>query len=138
MRSRKAAQELDGIDALPVQMAGVEGEAEFFAAVEGVEGHLGAVEVEGDLAGMDLEGEPDAALAADVEDRVPLLGELGQAIASIVCGVGPRIARHVGPERRAGEAAETPSPSFSAARQVAIISSAARCCTPAGSPSPQT
>ena len=36
----KSAQELDRIDALPVQMARIEGEAELLAAVQGVEHHF--------------------------------------------------------------------------------------------------
>ena len=47
---RKTAQELDRIDALPVQMARIEREAELLAAVQRVQDHLGAVQVEGDLA----------------------------------------------------------------------------------------
>src|SRR5439155_10080911 len=54
---REAAHELRRVDPLPVQVAGVEQQAELLPAVQGVEYHLGRVQVEGDLPRVDLEGE---------------------------------------------------------------------------------
>src|SRR5262249_5571178 len=102
---RKAAQELDGVNALPVEVARVEGEADCFAAVDGLEGHLSAVEVESNLAGMDLEGKLDATVPANIEDGIPLAGKILQAGGHYGRG-GRRIAGHVGPEPRPGEAAQ--------------------------------
>src|SRR5439155_17117680 len=76
----KAADESYRVDPLPVQVGGVEGEAKLVAAAQGVEDHLGAVQVEGDLAGVDLEGVADAALRADVEDGRPAADELAQSL----------------------------------------------------------
>ena len=45
-------------------------------AIKRFEHLFGAVQVEGDLARMHLEGESDAALPADVQDRLPFLGEI--------------------------------------------------------------
>src|SRR5207302_1487374 len=53
----EAAHELDRVDALPVQVAGVEGEAELLAAAQRVEDRLGAIQVEGELSRVDLAGE---------------------------------------------------------------------------------
>ena len=92
---------------------------------EGLQGPLGGVEVEGDLGRMDLQPEPDAALAEDVEDRVPALGE--ELEAGVDHRVGDRRERvEQVPDRRAGEAVDTSTPSFCAARAVSFISSAAR------------
>ena len=100
----EAAQEGDGVDALPVQVAGVEEDAELLAGVQHVEDDFGRVEVEGELPRMHLAGEADAAVARGVEDRVPLRGERLQGV-----GDHPRLGRGVaggvGPNRRAGEAA---------------------------------
>src|SRR5262249_47936872 len=70
-----AAQKLDRVDALPVQMARVEGEAELGPAIQRFERHFRAVEIEGDLSRMDLEGEAHPGFGARVEDRVHALGE---------------------------------------------------------------
>ena len=59
----EGADELDRVDALPEQVAGVEVEAELGPVVEGLEGRLGRVDVEGDLGGMDFQAELHAALA---------------------------------------------------------------------------
>ena len=71
----KGAQKLDRIDPLPEQMAGIEIEAELFAAVERLERSLGGVQVEGDLRRMNFQGEPHAALAEDVQNRIEPLGQ---------------------------------------------------------------
>ncbi len=94
---REATQERDGVHALPVQVARVEGESEFFAVVEGVEHGLGAEQVEGDLARVDFEGELDAAVSGRVEDRVPIVGETFEAVFDHA-GLGTRVAGHVRPD----------------------------------------
>src|SRR5258708_4968154 len=53
----KAAYELGRLDALPVQMARIERETELLATAQDVEDRLGAVEIEGNLPGMHLQGE---------------------------------------------------------------------------------
>ena len=73
------ADELDRAHSLPVEMAGVEVEAELLAAAESPKGPLSGEDVEGDLGGMYLEGEPHAGFREHIEDRMPPLGELGIA-----------------------------------------------------------
>src|SRR6478736_3459541 len=77
---RKFAEELDRVNALPEQMAGVEIEAELFAIVEGLERSPRGHQVERDLRRMHLERIPHAALAEHVEDRIPAIGELPEAL----------------------------------------------------------
>ena len=72
---REGPQELDRINPLPQQMAGVEVETEFLATIDRRERLLGAVEIERDLGRMDFEREADAAIGEDVQDRVETLGE---------------------------------------------------------------
>ena len=55
--------ELDRVDELPEQVAGVKVEAELGPVFDAFEGPLGRVDVEGDLGRMDLEAELDAAFA---------------------------------------------------------------------------
>lgn len=72
---REGANEIDGIDTLPDEVAGVEVEAEFLAPVECLECAFGGVEVEGDFGGVNFEGEFDATVFEDVENWVPAFGE---------------------------------------------------------------
>lgn len=67
--------ELDGIDALPDEVAGVKVEAELFAIVEGLERRFRGVDIKCDFGGMDFQRELDAAFLEDVENRVPAVGE---------------------------------------------------------------
>src|SRR5690606_11255327 len=76
---RELADELDGIDPLPNEMARIEIEAEFLAVADRIEGAAGGVDVEGEFGRVDFEGEADAAFGEDVEDRVPAIGELLEA-----------------------------------------------------------
>ena len=71
----EVTDELNRIDALPDEVAGVEVEAELFAVVERLEGGFSGVDVEGDFRGMDFEGELDAAFLEDVENRIPAVRE---------------------------------------------------------------
>ena len=71
----ESAEEFDGIDALPVEVARVEVETEFLAAADRFEGAFGGVEVKGDLGRMDFEREFDAVLAVGVHDRIELISE---------------------------------------------------------------
>ena len=97
--------ELDRVDELPEQVAGVEVEAELGPVVERLQGHLGRVDVEGDLGRVDLQAELDAALLEDVEDRVPALGQ--ELEAGVDHRVGDRRERvEQVPDRRAGEAVD--------------------------------
>ncbi len=99
----EAAHELHRVDSLPVEMARVEGEAELLPAVDGVQYALGAVEVEGDLARVYLEGVAQAALGTHVQDRAPRLGEIAQGVLNQLRG-RCRVADDRGPNRRPGEA----------------------------------
>jgi hypothetical protein len=101
----KSAQELHGIDSLPVQMARIEGEAELRPAFEGFEGHFGAIKVEGDLARMHFEGEADAGVGAGIEDRGEAADEILHALFDL-SGIVGRIAHDAGPKRRTGEPAD--------------------------------
>src|SRR5207244_9454774 len=87
----EAADELDRIDTLPVEVAGVEGEAKLLAPFDRLQSHFRAEKVESDLAGMHLEGEADAGLAARIQDRPPLPRERLEAGGDLV-GIGGRIA----------------------------------------------
>src|SRR5260370_885659 len=49
---REAPHDLDGVDALPVEVTRVEGKAELLAAADPGEDRLGAVQVEGELSRM--------------------------------------------------------------------------------------
>src|SRR4029077_17819971 len=72
---RECADERDRIDHLPVQVAGIEVEAEHRTMVDRLERSLGRVDIEGDLGLMDFQRELDAALLEDVQDGVPAVGE---------------------------------------------------------------
>ncbi len=74
------ANELDRIDALPEQVAGVEIEAELLPIVQRFQGSLGRVEVEGDFRGVDLQGELHPAFAEHVQDGVEPLGQQLEAV----------------------------------------------------------
>ena len=86
-------------------MAGIEVEPELLASAEGLEGPFGGDQIVGDLRGVDLEREADAAFGKHVEDWVPAFGELGES------GVDHRH-RHRReavekmPDRRSGEAVD--------------------------------
>src|SRR5688572_3791355 len=67
--------ELDRIDPLPMEVAGVEVEAEFLAMAKRFKGPLRRVDVKRNLGRMDLQGELHAALGKHVEDRVEPVGK---------------------------------------------------------------
>ncbi len=77
---RESPDELDRVDHLPEQVAGVEVEPEFRPVVDRLQGSLGRVDIKGDLGRMNLERELDAAFLEDVEDRVPAVGEQLEAL----------------------------------------------------------
>src|SRR5579875_2842284 len=98
-------QELNRIDALPVQMARIKGETELLPSVKGVENALRAVQIESELAGMDFQGIFETALLAYVENRAPSMGESAQGLGND-SGAGCRIPQNVRPDGRAGETAQ--------------------------------
>src|SRR5438105_3530566 len=105
----KAAQELDRINSLPVEVTGIKGEPELLPAAQRLQGHFRRIQVERDLAGMDLVSELDAAVAADIQDRIPFVREVLET--SLHNGLsGHWIARHIRPDRRAGKAADHGDP----------------------------
>ncbi len=57
------SDELDRINALPVQVAGIEVEAEFLAMIQGFKRTFGRVEVERDFRRMYFQGKLDATFA---------------------------------------------------------------------------
>ena len=69
-------------------MAGIEVEPEGFAVVNSLQRPLRGVDVVGDLGGVYLECEPDALLVKDVEDEVPPLGEVLEALVNLLLEVG--------------------------------------------------
>jgi hypothetical protein len=74
------------VDALIAEVRGIVVEAEARMVAHSRQGAFGGGRVEGDLGGMHLEREPHAALGEHVEDRVPPLGELGEAGVDPVAG----------------------------------------------------
>src|SRR4051794_16966935 len=100
---RKGAKEFDRVDALPVQVTGVEVEAELGTVVEGFQGPFGRVNVEGDLSGMDFQGELDAALGEDVEDWIEAIGKELETVVDHLAGDGREAVEQV-PDRAAREA----------------------------------
>src|SRR6266849_9051753 len=88
-----------------MQMAGIKEEAELRASVQGLQGHLSRVKVEGDLAGMNFQSEAHARLFANVEDGIPELGEFPEARRDDggTCG---GIAYDIGPDGRTGKTRE--------------------------------
>jgi len=95
-------QEFDGVDALPVEMAGVEIEAKFGAVVERFERPLSGVDIESNLGGMDFEGEFDAAFGEDVENRIEAIGKEFEAVVDHFAGDGREAVEQV-PDRAAGK-----------------------------------
>src|SRR5687768_11703715 len=83
---REAVDELSRVDELPVEVAGIEVEPEGFAVVNSLQRPLRGVDVVGDLGGVYLEGEPDALLVKDVEDKIPPLGEVLEALVNLLLG----------------------------------------------------
>src|SRR5689334_17967357 len=86
-------------------MAGVEVEAEFGAVVESFERPLGGVNIKGNLGGMNLEGEFDAAFGKDVEDRVEAIGKELEAVVDHLAWHGREAVEQM-PDRAAGEAVD--------------------------------
>lgn len=76
----KLADELDGVDSLPNQVAGIEVEAELLAVADGIERPASGEQVECDLSRMHLQRESHAAFAEDIEDWIPALGKLLEPI----------------------------------------------------------
>src|SRR5262249_8987595 len=105
----KAAEEFDRIDALPVEVTGIEREAELLTAAQRFQGHLGTEQVERNLARVYLEGELDAAISAHIQDRFPLAGKIVQACFDLPRTWG-RIAGNSRPQRRASEATDDGDP----------------------------
>ena len=97
------ADEDDGIHLLPVQVAGVEIEAESLAMADCLQGPVCGIDVEGDLGGMHLQAESDANFVEDVQDRVEHLGEVGKTLVDGLIGHRWEAVQHV-PDRRTREA----------------------------------
>jgi len=74
-------------------------------ALERVDGALGRGDVEGDLGGMDFQGEADAEFLVGVEDRGPAAGEVGVAFLDHGVGDGGEGVEEV-PDGAAGEAVD--------------------------------
>jgi hypothetical protein len=72
---RERPNEFHRVHELPMQMAGIEIEAELLAVVQRFERLLSRVDVEGDLRGMDLQTELDAAFAENVQNRIETFGQ---------------------------------------------------------------
>ena len=61
-------------------MAGVEIESERRPAAQGLQRPAGGGDVEGDLRGVDFEGEADAAFVENVQNRIPHRGEMAESL----------------------------------------------------------
>ena len=70
------ADELHGTDALPVEVAGVEVEAEFLTVVDRCQGPLGRVDVERDFGRMDFERELDSGKFKTLQQATERIGRL--------------------------------------------------------------
>jgi hypothetical protein len=82
------ADELHVVDALVAQVRGVVVEAEAPVALDGLDGALGARDVEGDLGRVDLEAEVDVAGLEGLEDRAPALAKSWKPFSQYSCEVG--------------------------------------------------
>src|SRR5262249_7308032 len=105
----KAPQELDRVYTLPVQVARVEREPELLAAVEGIERQFRGIQIEREWPRVDLAGDPHAAVARRVEDRVPLPRKLLDGLGDHLLPRGG-VAGDVAPDWRAGEPADDTGP----------------------------
>ena len=94
-----------GVDPLPVQVAGVEVEAEVRMIAKGLECAFGGDDVECDFGGMNFEGKFDVAFFEDVEDWFPCLGEECKTVLDHFVGNGGEGIKHV-PDGGAGESAD--------------------------------
>lgn len=72
----KGVDQLDGVDALGDEVAGIEVDAEGGVAIDGLEGGGEGVDIVGDFGGVDFEGEADTELLEHVEDGAPARGEI--------------------------------------------------------------
>ncbi|MEY3457392.1 MAG: hypothetical protein RL215_549 [Planctomycetota bacterium] len=99
----EGANEFDGVDALPDEVAGVEIEAELLAAIECLQGAFRGVDIEGDFGGVNFEGKFDTAVFEDVEDGIPAFGEELEAAFDHGFGGWGEIIKEV-PDGGAGEA----------------------------------
>src|SRR5262249_32962036 len=96
------AEELHGIDALPVEVGRIKEEAELLASAEGIEDLLDGAEIEGELAGMRLGGGADPTLLTHIEVGRPGMDESAEG-ACDDSNARAGIPQDVGPDGRAGE-----------------------------------
>ena len=94
--------ELDRIDTLPEEVAGVEVEAERLVVPDGLQRRLCAVDVVGDLGWMHFQRELHADFAEDIEDGTPPSSKVLEALLDAI-GARRRKEIPVRPDRAAGE-----------------------------------
>jgi hypothetical protein len=99
------AEEFDGIDALPDQVAGVEVESEFRAMADGFQGPFRGVDIEGDFGRVDFQRELDTGCLELIEDRMESIGKELIAVVDHRLGHGGKGIIQV-PNARAGEAVD--------------------------------
>jgi hypothetical protein len=99
----KFADELDRIDKLMNEVAGVEIEAEGRMPADGLQGAVSRNDIVGDLGWMDFQPKFDAILSEDIQDRFPAPGKIGVSPVDIILGRW-REEIQVLPDRAAGEA----------------------------------
>lgn len=97
------ADEFGWVHALPLQVAGVEVEAETRMMADGLQGPLGAPEVKGDFRGMDFQGKIDPLSIEFLQNRRPDFGEFSVAVINHLVRYCGETVEHV-PNRRTSEA----------------------------------
>ena len=102
---RELADELRGIHALPQEMARIEVEAERRTVVDGFQRLLGGVDVKRDFRRMDFQRELDAVFVEFVQNRIPHLREVLEAVVDHLVGDRREAVQHV-PDGGAREAVD--------------------------------
>ena len=101
----EGADELHVVDALVAEVAGVVVEAEALVVADGVERALGGGDVEGDFGRVHFEAEVDVVLLEDLEDGLPALGEIIEALLQVSLVSGREGVNRV-PDGGTGEAVD--------------------------------
>ena len=102
---REGVDQLDGVDALGDEVAGVEVDAKGRVAIHSLQGGGEGVDVVGDFGGVDLEGEADAELLERVQNGAPARREVFITGGDLGRG-GRREGVKLGPDAAPGESVD--------------------------------